>query len=112
MSKSTPAVIPKLELAESPASRIKGLIGRDEFEGAILLNPAYFSIHTFGVKFPLDVAFLDSNLEVIKIKQVKPNRAAFCFKARAVLEAPLGSFQKWGISPGTQISTHKSSTHK
>ncbi len=91
--------------AASFRERLVGLIGRDESEmtGALLIQPAWLGVHSFGMKFPLDVAFLDTDLRVIKTALLKPRRLAFCLQSRAVLEARQGSFQKWGISTGFQV---------
>ena len=101
-----------LEIANTVARRMKGVIGIKSMESkeALLIKPAYLSIHTFGVKFDLDVAFLDSQLRVVATKCLKPKRFAGSLKSRAVLEAPAGSFEKWGIVVGSQLEV--SSTTK
>lgn len=47
-----------LEIATSYRARTKGLLGRDAVDGALLLSPAG-SVHTFRMRFPIDVAYLD-----------------------------------------------------
>ncbi len=51
-------VLASLEVADTRAARRKGLLGRDGIEGALLLTPAR-SVHTLGMRFDIDVAFLD-----------------------------------------------------
>lgn len=93
----------ELEVADTFFKRLRGVIG-NEMTGAILLRPVYLGIHTFGLSFNLDVAFLDTQLRVHKIKSsLVPNRFAGWLKCRAVLEAPAGSFEKWGIEVGTEL---------
>lgn len=62
-----------LELAVSYRARTRGLLGRDGVDGAVLLSPAT-SVHTFRMRFPLDVAYLDRHLRVIALHTVPPNR--------------------------------------
>ena len=51
-------VLASVEVARSRAARRKGLLGRDGIDGALLLTPAR-SVHTLGMRFDIDVAFLD-----------------------------------------------------
>ena len=50
-------VLASLEVADTRAARRRGLLGRDGIDGALLLAPAR-SVHTFGMRFPIDVAWL------------------------------------------------------
>src|SRR5207253_1449246 len=59
-------VLATLEVAASPAARLRGLLGRDGFGGAILIRHAR-SVHTIGMRFPIDVAFCDRDLRVVDI---------------------------------------------
>ena len=58
-------VLATLEVAESFGSRLRGLLGRDGIEGALYLHPAK-SVHTLGMRFPIDVAFVDRELRVLR----------------------------------------------
>ncbi len=71
-------------------SRLLGLALLDPEEaGAGLLIPRCASVHTFGMRFPLDVLFLDGNGAVIAARhRVAPRRVLFGAGARAVLELP------------------------
>ena len=62
-----------LEIATSYRARTKGLLGRDFVEGALLLTPAN-SVHTFRMRIPIDVAYLDRRLTVIAVRTMKPGR--------------------------------------
>src|SRR5258707_14682402 len=59
-------VLAALEVAENHRSRLVGLLGRDGFEGALLIRPAR-AVHTIGMRFPIDVAFCDRDLRVIDV---------------------------------------------
>ena len=85
-------VLASLEVADSFATRMKGLIGRDGIEGALLIRPAR-SIHTFGMRFPIDVAFCDEHMRVIATRTVRPRRLPRPhLRARCVVEAPAGAW--------------------
>jgi uncharacterized protein len=72
--------------------RLAGLAGlRREHVGAGLLIPRCSSVHTFGMRFALDVVFLDEKGEVLAIRrEVRPCRFASDHRAAAVLEIPSG----------------------
>lgn len=96
-------VLASLEVADGRAARRRGLTGREGFEGALLLRPCR-SVHTFGMRFPLDVAFCDEDLVVLRVARVARNRVtAPVLGSAAVLEAEAGSFERWGVEPGTQL---------
>jgi uncharacterized membrane protein (UPF0127 family) len=53
------------------------------------------------VRFPIDVAYCDGALRVVRTAQVNPNRLCLpVMRARAVVEAEAGSFARWGLRPG------------
>ncbi|WP_329463307.1 DUF192 domain-containing protein [Streptomyces sp. NBC_01431] len=92
-----------LEIAASYRARTKGLLGRDGIEGAILLTPAS-SVHTFRMRFAIDVAHLDRELRVIAVRTMRPGRlGALRPRARHVLEAEAGAMAGWGLRPGAQV---------
>ena len=96
-------VLSTLEIADTFKLRIKGLIYRSGFSGALFIKPAYWGVHTFGVKLAIDVAYLDSQMVVLKTQTLKPFRLGIMFKCRAVVEAPAGSFELWGLRLGDQL---------
>jgi len=96
-------VLATLEIADTWQTRLKGVLGRERFEGALLIKPA-FSVHTIGVKSVLDVAYCDGDLVVLDIVTMAPNRMGKPrIRARQVVEAPKGSFERWGIAVGDQL---------
>jgi uncharacterized membrane protein (UPF0127 family) len=70
--------------------RLLGLSWRDRAEaGPGLLIPRCASVHTFGMRFPLDLFFLDDEGRVISVRRrVPPCRIAWQRRARSVLEIP------------------------
>jgi uncharacterized membrane protein (UPF0127 family) len=96
-------VLASLEVAESRRDRRRGLLGRDSIDGAILLRPAR-SVHTLGMRFPIDVAFCDSDLRVVRIVRMPRRRVSrVVWRARAVIEAEAGAFARWHLRPGDEL---------
>jgi len=96
-------------VADRMLSRMKGLLGRKNLptgEG-ILIRPAP-SIHTFFMRFPIDVVFLSRQGEVLKIAEhVAPWRARSCRHSYAVLELAAGEAGRRGLAVGERIDTVK-----
>jgi len=71
-------------------ARLLGLALLDDVPaGCALLMPGCSSVHTFGMRFPIDVVFLDREGRVARIaRRVPPRRFVRCRAAAAVLESP------------------------
>jgi uncharacterized membrane protein (UPF0127 family) len=96
-------VLASLEVAGTRRQRSRGLLGRDSVSGAMLLRPAR-SVHTFGMRFPIDVAYLSKDLEVLSITTMVPNRLGLPrLRSRAVVEAAAGAFDRWSVSVGDRL---------
>ncbi|MEU8463752.1 DUF192 domain-containing protein [Streptomyces sp. NPDC029003] len=97
------AVAVPLEVAASYRARTRGLLGRDDIEGALLLTPAA-SVHTFRMRFPIDVAHLDRSLRVRAVVTMPPGRLGLPRPlSRHVLEARAGAMAGWGLRPGMLV---------
>lgn len=86
-------VLRKVETAETFIARLKGLLGRESLEsGSGLLIKPCNSIHCFFMKFPIDVAFVDKDLKVIRvIPGMKPFSASpIVLGAKFVIETNAG----------------------
>lgn len=93
-----------LEIAASYRARTRGLLGRDAVDGAMLLSPAG-SVHTFRMRMPIDVAYLDRRLTVIAVRTMRPGRLGVPRpRSRHVLEAAAGAMAGWGIESGARVS--------
>ena len=96
-------VLASLEVAGDRAGRRKGLLGRDGIDGALLLVPAR-SVHSIGMRFPIDVAWLDRELNVLRVVRLDRNRMTRpVLRARSVLEAEAGAFARWSLQVGDQL---------
>ncbi|MFJ3959800.1 DUF192 domain-containing protein [Streptomyces sp. NPDC090036] len=95
-----PAGVP-LEIAASYGARTRGLLGRDGIDGAMLLTPAA-SVHTFRMRFAIDVAYLDRDLGVLAVVTMAPGRLGLPrLRSRHVLESAAGAMAGWGLRAGT-----------
>jgi uncharacterized membrane protein (UPF0127 family) len=93
-------------LADSPVTRLRGLLGRDGLEQGegLLLRPAS-SIHTFFMRFPIDAVFLDRALVVLGIADsIEPWRAASQRGAKAILELSAGESSRRGLEIGDKLT--------
>lgn len=96
-------VLASLEIAGSFHARFRGLMGRKSFEGALLIVPAK-SVHTFFMRFPIDVVFLDKDQHVVGVTSMRPWRLGIPrLKAHAVVEAPAGAVSRWNIAVGDEL---------
>ena len=79
---------------------MQGLIGKDK--PYVLMIRTRFGIHTFGLKFPIDVLVLNNEDKVVSIKKnLKPNRI-FSWNPlyEKVIELPVGTIKKNQIRMG------------
>ena len=94
-----------LLVATRPLPRMRGLLGRAELpvnEG-ILLRPAG-SVHTFFMRFPIDVVFLDREEVVVGIEpSLVPWRTAGRRGAKAVVELAAGECERRGVQVGDRL---------
>jgi uncharacterized membrane protein (UPF0127 family) len=95
----------RCDVADGPLTRMRGLLGRSQLTDGqgLLLQPAG-SVHTFFMRFPIDVVFLDRDGLVTRVvPALRPWRAAGSPKARAVLELPAGACAREQIAPGSRL---------
>ena len=101
-------VLASASIANDRASRRKGLSGQTQIEGALVI-PNCRWVHTFGMRVPIDVAYLDADGNVIKTVQMSKMRlGAPVWSARTVVEAQKGAFARWGINVGNKIEVRDS----
>ncbi len=96
-------VLASVEVASSLMARSRGLLGKKSLEGALLLGHTR-SVHTVGMRFAIDVAFLTDDLRVIATRTLGRNRIALSRRGgRCVLEAEAGAFARWQLVAGDQL---------
>lgn len=89
-------------VAASPLQRMRGLLGRASLPATegILLRPAR-SVHTFFMRFPIDVVFVDAQLAVVGIAAALPPwRTARERRASSVLELAAGESERRRLAVG------------
>jgi uncharacterized membrane protein (UPF0127 family) len=96
-------VAARVEEATRPLSRLKGLLGRVELgEGEALLIAPCTSIHTFFMRFPIDVIFLDGGGRALRaVEELKPWRATRIYpRAACAIELPAGALRRSATCEG------------
>lgn len=82
-------------------ARLRGLLGRCRFSGALMLTPCQ-SVHTFGMRAPIDVAFVARDGTVLETRRsVPPNRVLVNRCASSVVER-FASEDSW-FTPGDRL---------
>ena len=94
------------DIADTGAKRRKGLLGRNSLpEGHALWIVPCESVHTCGMRFPIDVVYLDRKHMVRKVcKAISPWRVSICLLAHSVLELPAGVIDKTRTQRGDQLT--------
>ena len=92
----------RLEVADSGPRRSKGLLGRDGLgSGEGLWIVPCESVHTFFMRFAIDLVYLDRKNKVKKVRSaVPPWRLSACLTAHSVIELPAGTIQSTLTEPG------------
>jgi uncharacterized protein len=107
-------VCERCSVADSFASRLRGLLGRRELppgEG-LLLSPSS-SVHTFFMRFTIDAVFLDRGFRVVGVSpNVRPWKLAGRRGARRVLELAAGEAARRAVRAGEQLMLVDLATHR
>lgn len=91
-----------VDVADHGAKRRKGLLGRDGLarEEGLWIVPCE-AVHTFGMRFAIDLIYLDRARKVKKVRsEVPPLRLSGCLSAHSVLELAAGTIRRTGTRPG------------
>ena len=96
-------VLAAAEVAVTRRGRARGLIGREDLEGVLVLRPCR-SVHTFGMHSAIDVAFCDRYGFVLHAVTMSPRRVSrFVWRSYFAIEAPAGSFERWKLEIGDVV---------
>ena len=95
-----------LAAAEEPngvRGRTRGLLGRDGIEGVMVLRPCR-NVHTFGMRFAIDVAFCDRDGVVLRSTTLAPRRISpVVMRSAMALEAEAGALARWNVKAGDRL---------
>lgn len=95
-------LLPRVWRADSAWERARGLLGRPPLaaDEGFWIDPCA-SVHTIGMRYPLDLAFVDGDGRVRKLVYgLPPLRLANGFGARSTLETSTGVLARCGLRPG------------
>ena len=100
------------EIADSSAKRRTGLLKHTSLEpGDGLWIVPCEAIHSFGMKFAIDILYLDRKHKVKKVRpEMVPGRISGCLTAHSVLELPAGTIARTTTEPGDQLEITKLTT--
>ena len=102
----------QLEKANTAPQRSKGLLGRDGLgagEGMWIVPCE--SVHTFFMRFPIDLVYLDRKNVVKKVRsEVGAWRMSACLSAHSILELPAGTIRSTRSQPGDTLEFSPSSS--
>ena len=95
----------RLITAFDSASRRKGLLKQDSMaDGSAMIIAPSNAIHTFFMRFAIDIAFVSKDGRVLKIRRAMPAwRLAASLRAFAVVELPAGALERSDVRPGDQL---------
>jgi len=92
-----------VEMAETRASRRRGLLGRQSLSGALVLSPCC-AIHTAFMRFAIDVVFVDGQDSIVSIlRDLPPWNLAIRPRARKVIELASGSLRDHDVKVGDRL---------
>jgi uncharacterized protein len=96
-------VLASADIANTAKSRRRGLIGHTSIDSALVISPCKW-IHTIGMKFAIDVLYLDATGLVVKTEHLEPMRvAAPVGRSKTIVELPSGSIERFGVRVGDLI---------
>jgi hypothetical protein len=101
----TQSIVACVEVADRGPARTRGLLGRRSLEQreGLWIVPCE-AVHTFGMKFAIDLVFLDRRNVVRKMRSsVPPWRLSGCLWARSVLELAAGTLERTPVYPGDTL---------
>jgi uncharacterized membrane protein (UPF0127 family) len=100
-----------VEVADTSLSRVWGLLGRRGLDtgGGLWIRPSS-GVHTFGMRFPIDVVGLDKDLRVVRLwPSLQPWRVtSISTVVRSVLELPAGFVFASGLQIGQKLHLESS----
>ena len=96
-------VLASAEVATDGADKRRGLLGRDGVEGALVIESCRW-VHTVGMRFPIDVAYVDAEGTVVKTVRMGRYRMGWPVRDAAwVIEAQAGAFERWNLRVGDTV---------
>ncbi|HEV3201943.1 MAG TPA: DUF192 domain-containing protein [Bryobacteraceae bacterium] len=97
------------DMADTSAKRRTGLLKHERLNpGDGLWIVPCESVHTFFMKFPIDLVYLDKQTKVRKVRHRVPAwRLSVCLSAHSILELPAGTLEQTGTRVGDELTIEK-----
>jgi uncharacterized membrane protein (UPF0127 family) len=98
-----------VDMADTSEKRRTGLLKRERLEAGegLWIIPCE-SVHTFFMKFPIDLVYLDKDKKVRKVRKAVPAwRLSACLTAHSILELPAGTIEETGTQTGDVLEIEK-----
>lgn len=102
----TQASLQRVFVAETARERARGLLGRAPLKPGegMYLSPCR-AVHTFGMRYPIDLVYLDRSGRVCKlVEALKPWRFSGSLKARGTLELSAGEIRRLGLATDQEVA--------
>jgi uncharacterized protein len=98
-----------VDVADTSSTRRTGLLKHDRLDpGTGLWIVPCESVHTFFMKFPIDLVYVNKQKIVCKVRHAVPAwRMSMCLAARSILELPAGMAERTQTQPGDQLVFEK-----
>ena len=99
------AIASTVTTAFDSASRRQGLLGRSALaDGEALIIAPSGAVHTFGMRFAIDLLFVSRDGSVVKVhERVQPRRLSLCWRAFGVVELAAGRVGATGVRVGDRV---------
>ena len=99
-------VASSVDMALTRRERRRGLLGRETMaEDAAMFIAPCFAIHTVGMAFPIDVAFVDAGGRVVRlVHHLQPRRLAASLGGCAVIELAAGRLREYDVNVGDRLT--------
>jgi uncharacterized protein len=100
-------VLATAEVAGTFRTRLRGLLKRDGIEGCLVIERAR-SVHTIGMRFDIDVAYIGSDGTVLRIDQLRRHRVGRpAPRSVMIVEAEWGAFDRWNLHVGDRVELRR-----
>ena len=98
-----------VDVADTSSTRRTGLLKHERLDPGqgLWISPCE-SVHTFFMKFPIDLVYIDKHRKVRKVRHaVPPWRMSVCLPAHSIVELPAGTAERTGTQAGDQLVFEK-----
>jgi uncharacterized membrane protein (UPF0127 family) len=97
-------LVSRVTAAVDSTSRNRGLLGRDGLDDEALVIAPCNAVHTFFMKFAIDVLFVDKSGKIVKLAPaVRPWRLAGALRGFATIEMAAGTAERTATRPGHRL---------